>query len=52
MEDQVGGWMGGWVEEKEAIGMSYCELGVRWIEEKAAVGMSYRTLRAASRSID
>ena len=28
----VGGWMGGWVvervEEKEAVRMSYCELGV------------------------
>ena len=30
----VGGWMGGWfswVEEDEAVGMSYCKLGVGWV---------------------
>ena len=30
----VGGWVGewvGWVEEKEAVRMSYCELGVGWV---------------------
>ena len=38
--------MGGWVEEDEAVGMSYCELGFRGgvVEEKKAVGMSYNEL--------
>ena len=26
----MGGWVG-WVEEKEAVGMLYCELGVGWM---------------------
>ena len=30
--ERVGGWVGGWVGEKEteAVGLSYCELGV-WV---------------------
>ena len=23
----MGGWVGGWIEEKEAVRMGYCELG-------------------------
>ena len=34
----MGGWVG-WVEENEAVGMSYCELGVRWVGGKQGVGM-------------
>ena len=38
----VGGWVGGLVEEKEAVQMGYCELWVDgWVKEEAAVGMSY-----------
>ena len=41
--------MNGKVEEKEAVRMSYCELGgwvggwigLDWVEEEEAVGMSY-----------
>ena len=32
----VRGWVG-WVEENEAVGMSYCRVGVEWVEEKRVV---------------
>ena len=28
--EEVGGWVGGWVEESDAVRMRYCELGV-WV---------------------
>ena len=30
LNEWVGGWVG-WIEENEAVGMSYCKLGVRWV---------------------
>ena len=38
-----GGWVGGWVgdgkgEENEAVGMSYCELGVEWMDGRKRMG--------------
>ena len=27
----MGGWVGGWVEEEQAVGMSCCKLGVGWV---------------------
>ena len=34
--------MGGWVEENEVVGMSYCGLCISgWVEEEEAVKMSY-----------
>ena len=44
----VGGWVGGWVgwvEENEAVGMSYCELGVwvgGWASSSSSSSYRYR----------
>ena len=40
---EVGGWVGGWVgwvEEKEAVGMSYCKLEVGWVSRGRAGGLN------------